>query len=60
MTFSERLKQWRKANNLLQKQAAGILGVSLSTIQHWEYGDYEPSKKPCLHCIEEKMSKPVV
>ena len=55
MTFSEQLRNWRKTNNLLQKQVADILGVSLSTIQHWEYGDYEPTKTPCLHCVERKM-----
>lgn len=34
------LKQYRKINNLTQIKLAGLLNVSRSTIQDWEYKEY--------------------
>lgn len=41
--FSQRLKELREENKLLQKQLASELGVSQVTIARWETGSREPS-----------------
>lgn len=40
--FKIAVKTWRKKANLVQKQAADVLGVSLRTYQGWEMGSHEP------------------
>ena len=42
MTFSEQIAKLRESRSLLQKDLAGILGVSLLTYQRYEYGTAEP------------------
>jgi transcriptional regulator with XRE-family HTH domain len=54
MTFPDRIKQWRKAKNLAQKQAADIFGISLRAYQYWESGKTKPAKT-CIKCVEEKI-----
>ena len=39
-TFSERLKNYRRAKNLTQQELADLLGVSNKTISRWESGGY--------------------
>lgn len=40
--FAENLKALRQYQNLLQKELAGSLGVSKSTISGWEIGRNQP------------------
>ena len=40
--FKQQLQAWRKKTNILQKQAADILGVPVRTYQAWETGVHEP------------------
>lgn len=51
MKFNESLKEIRQALNLTQKEFAKKIGVSLSSLQKYEYGDFKPSsdiiKKIC-------------
>lgn len=42
--LKDELLRWRKDEELLQKEAADILGVSISTLRKWEYGVQTPSK----------------
>ncbi len=44
-TFPQRLTAWRRARGLTQKQLADELSVDPSTIQDWENGQHEPSRK---------------
>lgn len=39
------LKNLRKSRNLLQKDMAKILGVSVSTYCYWEKGDFQPDNE---------------
>lgn len=41
-TFAKELRAWRKALGLVQKQAAGELGISKRTYEGWEYGRTSP------------------
>lgn len=43
MKINEKIKELRKKNNLTQKEMAKKLGVSLSSLQKYEYGDFYPS-----------------
>lgn len=42
MKFSEHLVFLREKNNILQKDIAKEVGVSLHTYQRYEYGEREP------------------
>lgn len=44
-TFPERLIAVRRTRGLTQKQFAAELGVDPSTIQEWETGQHQPSRK---------------
>ena len=52
MKINEKIKELRKNNNLTQKEMAKKLGVSLSSLQKYEYGDFKPSSD-----ILKKMSE---
>lgn len=39
------LKNLRKSRNLLQKDIAKILGISVSTYCYWEKGDFQPDNE---------------
>ena len=56
LKLPEKLKQWRKANNLAQKQAADIFGVTLRAYQYWESGKTKPANT-CIKCVEEKIKQ---
>ena len=43
MKFNERLKQLRLQSNLLQKDIAKLIGVSVRTFQGWETARTEPN-----------------
>lgn len=43
MQFSERLKLLRMQSDLMQKEIAEILGVSVRTFQGWETARTEPN-----------------
>jgi len=43
LTFSERIIQLKKERNLLQKDIAKDIGLSLRAYQHYEYGEKEPT-----------------
>ncbi len=43
MKISEKIKKLRLDNKLTQKQFANKTGLSLSTIQKYEYGDFKPN-----------------
>lgn len=51
MAFADKLKEYRKANNLTQKELADRLELSQKTISAWEVGRTEPTmgdiKKMC-------------
>lgn len=51
MKLNEKIKEIRIKNNLTQKEFAKRIGVSLSSLQKYEYGDFKPSieilKKIC-------------
>ncbi|WFA75375.1 helix-turn-helix transcriptional regulator [Streptococcus suis] len=42
-TFTERLKELRKKNNLTQRELADMLGVSQGSYANWENGKREPN-----------------
>ncbi len=42
MEFAERLKQWRKAKDYTQREAAFWLGVSRRSVEQWEQGRRAP------------------
>ncbi len=42
MSFQERLKELRKANNLSQMDLSDATGISQSAIPKWELGKTEP------------------
>jgi len=44
VTFAQEIAQWREDNELLLKEAAGILGVTMSTFTNWEYDHHEPTR----------------
>lgn len=48
MQFNERLKELRKQSNLLQKNVADFLGVSVITIRQYEQGTREPNIEKLL------------
>jgi hypothetical protein len=43
MKLNEKIKDLRLKNNLTQKEFAKRIGVSLSSLQKYEYGDFKPS-----------------
>ena len=43
MKLNEKIKEIRIKNNLTQKEFAQKIGVSLSSLQKYEYGDYYPN-----------------
>lgn len=48
MKFNEKLKALRKQSNLLQKNVADFLGVSIITIRQYEQGTREPNIEKIL------------
>lgn len=40
--FGTEVKAWRKRADLVQKQAADVLGVKLRSYQNWEQGSHVP------------------
>lgn len=42
--FAEKLKEFRKNNNLTLPEMANFLGVPFSTYEKWEYRQNEPDK----------------
>lgn len=42
--FAEKLKEFRKTNNLTLPEMAKLLGVPFSTYEKWEYRQNEPDK----------------
>ena len=52
MKLNEMIKLLRNDANLTQKEMAKKLGVSLSSLQKYEYGDFKPSSD-----ILKKMSE---
>ena len=48
MTFSERLIELRKTQNLTQKQVYEGVGMSMLGYQRYEYGEREPSYQKLL------------
>ena len=48
MQFNERLKELRKQSNLLQKNVADFLGVSVITNSQYEQGTREPNIEKLL------------
>ena len=52
MKLNEKIKLLRNNTNLTQKEMAKKLGVSLSSLQKYEYGDFKPSSD-----ILKKMSE---
>jgi len=42
-TFSDRLKELRKARGITQKAMAEYLGIQETSYQHYEYGKREPN-----------------
>lgn len=48
MKFNEKLKVLRKQSNLLQKNVADFLGVSIITIRQYEQGTREPNIEKIL------------
>jgi DNA-binding transcriptional regulator YiaG len=49
------LRKWR--GKLLQKEAAQLLGVSVRTYEAWEAGAHEPTSKPSMRDIEQRMKE---
>ena len=45
MDFGKEIKDFRRKNNLTQKQASDLFGVSAVTVCRWEVGKDEPTKK---------------
>ena len=43
ITFSKRLKDLRKENNISQLELAKLLNMTKMAISHWESGHSEPS-----------------
>ena len=41
-TFSERLRELKESQNVMQKDVAASIGVPLRTYQRYEYGEIEP------------------
>lgn len=54
-TFRVRLREWREAKDLKQKEAADLFGVTLNGYQKWEYGTCTPSKLAMVE-IERRMT----
>ena len=52
MRINEKIKELRKKNNLTQKEMAKKLGVSLSSLQKYEYGDFYPSAEVIRKIID--------
>ena len=44
MKINEKIKELRTKNKLTQKEFANKTGLSISTIQKYEYGDLTPSE----------------
>gem|GEM_PF-893869 len=58
--FAEKLKNWRKRENLTQTQAAKTLGVSVRTLQNWEIARTKPAsmaERLLLATIQKKRKK---
>lgn len=52
--FGDKLREWRKVANLLQKEAAEVLGVSVRTYQAWEERGRTPNS--IMQCeLERRM-----
>lgn len=49
MDLNEVLKEYRKANNLTQKELAERLQVPFRTYQNWELGYNKPNKLTCKY-----------
>lgn len=55
ISFAQKLRAWRKANDWLAKEAADFLGVPIDTYRAWEKGPSKPHETPSRHELEEKM-----
>lgn len=53
--FNVKLREWRFARGLLQKQAADFLKVPLDTFRQWEYGNNTPHQSPSMDEILKRM-----
>lgn len=51
-SFSNNLKELRKANKVSQSKLAEHLNITLKTISHWETGYSEPSIQQVLDIAE--------
>ena len=58
MTIGDRIRRIRKKRRLTQAELAMMSGLSLSAIQGYEQGRYEPKRKP-LESIAEVFKIPV-
>lgn len=45
-SFGEKLKKYRDALNVTQRQIADCLGVTVTTVQNWESGRHIPKMTP--------------
>lgn len=45
MTYAEAIKKLRKKMMLTQTELADQLGVSFGTVNRWESGKYDPSRR---------------
>lgn len=52
MQFIERLKELRLQSNLMQKEIAQLLGVSVRTFQGWETARTEPNIKKLIQLAD--------
>ena len=42
--YGESRRHWRERHKLTLEQMAGMIGVSWTTLQRWETGQFKPSK----------------
>ena len=56
-SFSEKLREWRKAHGWLQKEAADALRVSIDTYRQWEQAAAIPHETPSRREIEQRMEE---
>lgn len=42
LSFGQRLEAWRVARGLTRRQASGVLGVPVRTMDTWRRGEHRP------------------